>query len=1023
MSVYFVTSNYSFSGAKVRLFLKNASIFDFLAFWRRNHPSSSYSSYLYTFKTNPMETTEKKLFLLDAYALIYRAFFAMSKNPRLNSKGVNTSAVMGFLNSLYEILQKEKPSHIGVAFDVAGTAQRQAEYSEYKANREKMPDDLRDAIPYIIRLIEGFNIPVYGVEGYEADDVIGTLAKKAEQQGFLTYMMTPDKDFGQLVTDKILLYKPAKFGEPAQVWGPKEVCERYGIQEPKQLIDILGLWGDAADNIPGIPGIGEKTAAQLVGKYGSVENLIAHADELKGKQKENVVNFAEQGLMSKSLATINLEVPVEFNEEELKAKEPDVPMLMALFEELEFRTFAKRFLEDYKTKQSTLDGPSTLRQAQGSGTLASPSLRGTKQSREVTEGSQQNDLFSTEATSPSGQFDLFNQGDNSGLLEFSDKDSAKTVAHNYQLVESDADIQALVGLLSKQKQFVFDTETTNIDVYSAELVGLSFAIKAHEAWYLSMPADQEECQKKLELLRPLFEDESILKIGQNLKYDISMLAQYGISVKGKLFDTMLAHYLLEPEQRHNMDYLAEVYLNYITIPIEDLIGKGRQQKTMREVPVNLVKEYAAEDADITLQLYEKLLPLLKENGVEKLFYEIEMPLVPVLSRMEANGVRIDTENLLQISEAFGVEIHKIEEEIYNAAGMPFNIASPKQLGEVLFEKLRIDEKAKKTKTGQYATGEDVLQKLSHKHPIIQLILDYRSFTKLKSTYLDALPALVNPKDGLIHTSYNQAVTATGRLSSNNPNLQNIPVRTEKGREIRRAFVPRSPQYTLLAADYSQIELRIIAHLSQDPAMMADFNLGHDIHAATAAKVFHVPMDQVTKEQRSRAKAVNFGIIYGMSAFGLAERMELSRSEAADIIKKYFEEYAGIKEYMNRSIALARERGYAETILGRRRYLRDINGANSVVRGFAERNAINAPIQGSSADMIKIAMIGIHEELERLKMQSKMILQVHDELVFDAHLDELDALKAIVQDKMVNALPLSVPVVVEMNTGANWLEAH
>ena len=962
-----------------------------------------------------METTEKKLFLLDAYALIYRAFFAMNKNPRMNSKGINTSAIIGFLNSLYEILQKEKPTHIGVAFDVAGTAQRQAEYSEYKANREKMPDDLRDAIPYIIRLIEAFNIPVYGVEGYEADDVIGTLSKKAEQQGFLTYMMTPDKDFGQLVTDKILLYKPAKFGEPAQVWGPKEVCERYGIQEPKQLIDILGLWGDAADNIPGIPGIGEKTAAQLVGKYGSVENLIAHADELKGKQKENVVNFAEQGLMSKSLATINLEVPVDFDEEELRAKEPDVPALMALFEELEFRTFAKRFLEDYKGKQSTLDGPST-----GSGTSASPSLRGTKQSRETAE-SQTPDLFST--STPSGEFDLFHQGDNSGILEFSDKDSAKTVAHDYKLVESDADIKALVDMLSKQKQIVFDTETTNIDVYSAELVGLSFAIKAHEAWYLSMPADREACQKKLELLRPLFEDESIMKIGQNLKYDISMLAQYGIRVKGPIFDTMLAHYLLEPEQRHNMDYLAEVYLNYLTIPIEDLIGKGRMQKTMREVPVELVKEYAAEDADITLQLYEKLLPMLKENGVEKLFYEIEMPLVPVLSRMEANGVKIDTENLQQISEAFGVEIHKIEEEIYKAAGMPFNIASPKQLGEVLFERLRIDEKAKKTKTGQYATGEDVLQKLSHKHPIIQMILDYRSFTKLKSTYLDALPALVNPKDGLIHTSYNQAVTATGRLSSNNPNLQNIPVRTEKGREIRRAFVPRSEAYTLLAADYSQIELRIIAHLSQDPAMVNDFNLGHDIHAATAAKVFHVPMDQVTKEQRSRAKAVNFGIIYGMSAFGLAERMELSRSEAADIIKKYFEEYAGIKEYMNRSIALARERGYAETILGRRRYLRDINSSNSVVRGFAERNAINAPIQGSSADMIKIAMIGIHQELERLKMQSKMILQVHDELVFDAHLDELDTLKSIVNDKMVNALPLSVPVLVEVNTGNNWLEAH
>ena len=937
---------------------------------------------------------EKKLFLLDAYALIYRAFFALNKNPRINSKGLNTSAIMGFLNSLYEILKNEKPTHIGVAFDVAGTAQRQAEYSEYKANREKMPDDLRESIPYIIRLIEAFNIAIYGVEGYEADDVIGTLSKKAEQEGFTTYMMTPDKDFGQLVTDKVLLYKPAKFSEPAQVWGPKEVCERYGIKEPKQLIDILGLWGDAADNIPGIPGIGEKTAAALVSQYGSVENLIAHADELKGKQKENVINYAEQGLMSKALATINLEVPVEFNEEELRMKEPDLPSLMALFEELEFRTFAKRFMDDYKKTQAG----------------AAPSLQETKPSIET---------GGTQIT-----FDLFNQdGATDNLVPFSDKDSAKTLKHDYRLLETEADIKALVERLMKEKQFVFDSETTNIDVYSAELVGLSFAIKAHEAWYLPMPANREDCQKKLELLRPLFEDEGILKIGQNLKYDISMLSQYGISVKGKLFDTMLAHYLLEPEQRHNMDYLAEVYLNYITIPIEDLIGKGRQQKTMREVPIELVKEYAAEDADITLQLYEKLLPLLKENGVEKLFYEIEMPLVPVLSRMEANGVKIDTENLQQISEAFGAEIHKIEEEIYALAGTPFNIASPKQLGEVLFERLHVDEKAKKTKTGQYATGEEVLQKLLHKHAIIQKILDYRSLTKLKSTYLDALPALVNPKDGLIHTSYNQAVTATGRLSSNNPNLQNIPVRTAQGREIRRAFVPRSEAYTLLAADYSQIELRIIAHLSGDPAMVNDFNMGHDIHAATAAKVFHVPMDQVTKEQRSRAKAVNFGIIYGMSAFGLAERMELSRSEAADIIKKYFEEYAGIKEYMNRSIALAKERGYAETTLGRRRYLRDINSSNSVVRGFAERNAINAPIQGSSADMIKIAMIGIHEEMERLQMQSKMILQVHDELVFDAHLDELEALKTLVQDKMVNALPLSVPVIVEMNTGANWLEAH
>ena len=626
-----------------------------------------------------METTEKKLFLLDAYALIYRAFFAMNKNPRMTSKGLNTSAVMGFLNSLYEILKNEKPTHIGVAFDVAGTAQRQAEYSEYKANREKMPDDLRESIPYIIRLIEAFNIPIYGVEGYEADDVIGTLSKKAEKEGFTTYMMTPDKDFGQLVTDKVLLYKPAKFGEPAQVWGPKEVCERYGIQDPKQLIDILGLWGDAADNIPGIPGIGEKTAAQLVQKYGSVENLIAHADELKGKQKENVINFAEQGMMSKMLATINLEVPVEFDEEELRAKEPDLPALMALFEELEFKTFAKRFLDDYKKTHGTVP------------TIEIPAAKPSTP-----------DLFSSEMPSTSGQIDLFGQKD-SGLLEFSDKNSAKTVQHDYKLVETEADIKALVEHLKSQKQFIFDTETTNVDVYSADLVGVSFAIKAHEAWYLPMPAEREECQKKLELLRPLFEDESILIIGQNLKYDISMLAQYGINVKGKMFDTMLAHYLLEPEQRHNMDYLAEVYLNYITIPIEDLIGKGRLQKNMREVPIDLVKEYAAEDADITLQLYEKLLPLLKENGVEKLFYEIEMPLVPVLSRMEANGVRIDTQNLQQISDEFGGEIRKIEEEIYTLAGTPFNIASPKQLGEVLFEKLKIDEKAKKTKTGQYAS--------------------------------------------------------------------------------------------------------------------------------------------------------------------------------------------------------------------------------------------------------------------------------------------------------------------------------
>lgn len=937
-----------------------------------------------------MENQQKKLFLLDAYALIYRAFFALNKNPRINSKGVNTSAIMGFLNTLYEILKNEKPTHIGVAFDVSSPTQRQQEFLDYKANREKMPEDLRASIPYIIRLIEAFNIPIFGVEGYEADDVIGTLSKKAEQAGFVTYMMTPDKDFGQLVTEKVMMYKPAKFGEPAQIWGPKEVCERYGIKEPKQLIDILGLWGDAADNIPGIPGIGEKTAAALVAQYGSVENLIAHADELKGKQKENVVNFADQGMMSKMLATINTEVPIDFDETVLEAKEPDVSRLMALFEELEFRTFAKRFLDD--RKKSHPDEK-----------VAEPAPQQTQ----------------------SGQYDLFSQADEptADLSLFSDKDSVKTLEHNYMLIDSETEIQQLVTLLSKENHIVFDTETTGIDAYSSDLVGISLAVKAHEAWYIPMPADFENCQKKTALLKPLLENESILKIGQNLKYDISVLRHYGIRVKGPLFDTMIAHYLLEPEQRHNMDYLAEVYLNYLTIPIEDLIGKGRTQRIMREVPLETVKEYAAEDADITFQLYQKLLPLLKENGVEKLFYDIEMPLVPVLSQMEANGVKIDSENLKQISDEFGEEIQNIENQIYEMAGTQFNIGSPRQLGEILFEKLKIDEKAKKTKTGQYATGEDVLQKLASKHPIINQILEYRSFTKLKSTYLDALPALINPRDGLIHTSYNQAVTATGRLSSNNPNLQNIPVRTDNGKEIRKAFVPRSEEYTLLAADYSQIELRIIAHLSGDKAMVEDFRLGHDIHAATAAKVYHLPLEEVSKEQRRKAKAVNFGIIYGMSAFGLAERLGISRGEASDIIKMYFEEYAGIKEYMNSSIALARERGYAETILGRRRYLRDINASNSVVRNFAERNAINAPIQGSSADMIKIAMSNIHKELEARNMRSKMILQVHDELVFDAHLDELELLKSIVEDKMVNAMPLSVPVIVEMNTGSNWLEAH
>jgi len=921
---------------------------------------------------------EKNLYLLDAYALIYRAFFALNKNPRLNSKGLNTSAVMGFLNTLYEVLKNRKPTHIGVAFDVSAPTQRQMEFTEYKANREKMPDDLRAAIPYIIEIIEGFNIPIFGVEGYEADDVIGTLAKKAEKQGFITYMMTPDKDFGQLVTDRVFMYKPAKFNEPAKVWGPKEVCERYGISEPKQLIDILGLWGDASDNIPGIPGIGEKTAAQLVARFGSVENVIANAAELKGKQRENVENFAEQGMMSKMLATINTDVPIEFDEEQLRLKQPDVKRLLKVFDELEFRTFAKRFLTDQSLQAENKAQATSLAQ------------------------NQQPDLFSqTNET----------QGDNLELSLFSTKQSIETVGHSYKTIAGYDELNSFADKVLTSKRLAFDfLEQDGV------VKGVAFSVEPHKAFYLGLEGSPEETKSTLSNIRAFFESPSILKIGHDLKPAVTLLAKYGIELKSPFFDTMIAHYVIDPEQRHFIDYLAETLLDYSVIqPI------AVKNSTLADV--SKLRDTVCEGVDVALQLYECLEPKLIENGVKKLFDEIEMPLVPVLSQMERNGVKIDSANLHQISTDFGVTIGEIENRIYGMAGEKFNIGSPRQLGEVLFDKLKIKDKAKKTKTGQYATGEDVLLKLAPEHPIIGEILNYRSLTKLKSTYLDALPALINPADGLVHTSFNQAVTATGRLSSTNPNLQNIPVRTEQGREIRRAFVPRGEEYTLLAADYSQIELRIIAHLSGDPVMVNDFRLGHDIHAATAAKVYHVDIQDVTKQQRSKAKAVNFGIIYGMSAFGLAERLEISRSEAAEIIKNYFAEYAGIKEYLEKSVAIAREKGYAETITGRRRYLRDINATNSVVRGFAERNAVNAPIQGSSADMIKMAMIAIHKEMQQRSMKSKMILQVHDELVFDAHLSELDELKAIVEDKMVNAMPLSVPVVVEINTGSNWLEAH
>ncbi len=920
-----------------------------------------------------MSQTRPILFLLDAMALIYRAYFAMNKNPRINSKGFNTSAILGFANTLYDIIRNEKPTHLGVAFDTMAPTQRHTDFADYKANREKMPDDIEKAIPFVIELVKAFNIPVLMAEGFEADDVIGTLAKTAEKQGFITYMMTPDKDFGQLVTENILMYKPARAGDAAEVWGVAEVCARYGIDRPEQVIDILGLMGDASDNIPGIPGVGEKTAIKLIQEFGSMENLLANTHQLKGKLKENVEQFASQGLQSKQLATIITDAPVPFEPENLKMGRPDYEKLKALFDELEFRTFAKRVFSEMQ--------PAT------------------------------GDLF--------GELPEDEQGRESGARK-----TIATVVHHYELVEGSEAVKSLMAELLKHNTVSFDTETTALDAHTAELVGLSFAVSPHLAWYVPMPDNYHRCQQMLELFRPFFTNSEILKVGQNMKYDISVLRWYNMPVAGPLFDTMIAHYLIEPEQRHSMDYMAETLLNYSPVPIENLIGrKGKDQGSMRDVPLEQIKEYAAEDADITLQLYHKLAPGLEAGGLKKLMHKIEMPLVNVLADMEAEGVKLDIATLKEIGDQMQIEIVQLEAEIHALAGGAFNIASPKQLGEVLFEKLGLNTSAKKTKTGQYPTGEEVLSRLVHEHPIVEKILDYRQLTKLKSTYVDALPALVNPRDGRVHTSYNQAVAATGRLSSNNPNLQNIPIRTDRGREIRKAFVPRNKSFTLLAADYSQIELRIIAHLSCDKSMIEAFNTGHDIHAATASKVYGIPIDQVTKEMRRNAKTVNFGIIYGISAFGLSERLGISRSEASQIIASYFREYHGIKEYMNRQIEFARKHGYVETMLGRRRYLRDINSANSVVRSFAERNAINAPIQGSSADMIKLAMINIQAEMNKLGMQSKMILQVHDELVFDAHMDELEILKPLVTSYMRDALPLSVPVVVEMNTGNNWLEAH
>ncbi|MBE7176685.1 MAG: DNA polymerase I [Mucilaginibacter polytrichastri] len=933
---------------------------------------------------------EKKLFLLDGMALVYRAHFALSKNPRFTSGGLNTSAVMGFTNTLLDVLRKEQPTHMAVVFDTDAPTERHTSFEAYKAHREAMPEDLSKAMPYVFKLIEGFCIPLITSDGFEADDIIGTLAKKAEQKGYTVFCMTPDKDFAQLVSDNIFIYKPARMGNDMEILGVKEVLAKWEIERVEQVIDILGLWGDAVDNIPGIPGIGEKTAKALIKQYGSMENIIANSHELKGKQRENVETYAEQGIISKKLATILLNVPVELDEEALEICKPNREALEPLFAELEFRTLGRRvFGDDFSVSEVK-------------GAMA--------------------------ANNPNGQMDLFGGGAPADFPEVPEPVQAgkniTNTEHHYQLVSTPEQRSELISLLKIQHEICFDTETTGTDANQTELVGFSFSIKAGEGWYVPVPADQDEAQKIVEEFRPLLEDPAIRKIGQNLKYDILVLKWYGVQVRGELFDTMLAHYIIDPDTRHNMDVLAENYLGYSPVSITELIGKkGKNQGSMRDVEPEAIKEYAAEDADITLQLERVLRPVLKKAEGEELAARIENPLVYVLADMEFEGVRIDRETLSVFSQELSTDIAKLEECIYGKCGGTFNISSPKQLGDMLFLKLKLDDKAKKTKTGQYQTGEDVLMALAHKHDVVQDIVDYRQLLKLKSTYVDALPLLINPKTGRVHTSYNQAVAATGRLSSNNPNLQNIPIRTERGREVRKAFIPRDEHHTLLSADYSQIELRIIAEISQDENMLDAFAKGLDIHTATAAKVYNLALDEVQSSHRRNAKAVNFGIIYGQSAFGLSQSLGIPRSEAGEIINEYFNQYAGIKKYMSDTMNFARENGFVKTLMGRRRYLRDINSANATVRGFAERNAINAPIQGSAADMIKIAMLNIHRELNAQKLDARMTMQVHDELVFDVPRTEVEKVKPIIEEHMKNAIKTQVPILVEIGQGDNWLAAH
>jgi DNA polymerase I len=953
--------------------------------------------------------SQKRLYLLDAYALIFRGYFAFIKNPRITSTGMDTSAIMGFMNALMDVIKREKPDHLAVAFDKGGSDYRYEMYQEYKAHRDETPEAIKIAVPYIQELLKAMHIPIIEVAGFEADDLIGTIAKQAEKQNYKVYMVTPDKDFAQLVSENIFMYKPARMGNDIEIWGIPQVLEKFGIERPEQVIDFLGMMGDAADNIPGLPGVGEVTAKKLLKEFGSMENLLANTDKLKGAMKEKIEANKDKGILSKKLATILLDCPVTFNETDYELSQPDVEKTDALFQELEFRQMKAQFDKLYSSPSLALpegeQSPSQLSQREG-----------VKKVTKKTNG-EQFDLFgfyedSSSAPSPSGR-----AGEGLGTLE--------NTEHFYQIVQGDLPVKLLLQNLLKQDSVCFDTETTGIDALNSELVGLSFSYEKGKGFYVPFPENQQEAQVLIEKLNPFFESETIEKIGQNIKYDLKILARYGVQIKGKLFDTMIAHYLINPDMRHNMDVLSETYLKYSPKSIEDLIGKkGKNQKSMRDVAFEEIKEYATEDADITFQLKQNFSPILDKAETKKLFEEIEVPLIPVLAAMEMEGINLDVPFLKAMSVEMALESKALEQKIYETAGEKFNLASPKQLGDVLFDKMKIGgAKQKKTKTGQYATGEEVLSYLANEHQIVKDILDWRQMVKLQSTYIDALPNQVDQKTGRVHTDYMQTVAATGRLSSNNPNLQNIPIRTERGRLIRKAFVARDENYTLLSADYSQIELRIIAALSGEENMILAFKNNQDIHKSTAAKVFNVPLEEVTKEQRSNAKTVNFGIIYGVSAFGLSNQTSLSRKESSELIDAYYQTYPKLKSYMSSQVDFARENGYVQTVLGRRRYLKDINSANMMVKSGAERNAVNAPIQGSAADIIKIAMINIHKKLTSENWKSKMLLQVHDELVFDVHNSELEKIKPMIKHEMENAFLMDVPLDVEMGVGKNWLEAH